>query len=129
MQIGQYSLNRFGSEKNKKFLELMYTTQELLNPTRFFDIIPPGSIKRVDEENMTLEKFFREFKKPYHLRLQVGSPDSERIRYVANTDMIKVDRFAWVLCQFNEHNYKIIEKLFKEAFLKELVEQRSLLRR
>ena len=56
--INQIHPNKYGVEKNRKFMELMHNSKGLRGVTRFFDKLNCSvSFRRQPDKTMTLDKF------------------------------------------------------------------------
>ncbi len=117
MQRNQIKLGNRSVEKNRDFLRALYGTNDLERARKWFDILDSSvSVARQDDPNMTLEAFLDLMTDSFHIVLQTGSPFQDQIRYCASNIREEPNRFAWVQCPYNEHNYGVVSSLFEQVY-------------
>lgn len=117
MQKSQIILNSQKVDQNRNFLSGIYSA-ELLDARRWFDKLDYSvSAIRSTDRDMTLDKFLSFMDGSYEMRLQIGSPDPNRIRCCAyGSDSDGVEKFAWVEAPFNQYNLEVVGELFSECY-------------
>lgn len=117
MQRNQINLGNMSVEKNQEFLKVLYGTDDLERTRKWFDKLDCSvSAARQNDPDMTLEKFMGLMTDSFHIVLQTGSPFPDQIRYCASSIGERPDRFAWVECLYNEHNYGVVSRLFEQVY-------------
>ena len=107
-------------KKNRAFLRAMYSNKELDNADRWFDK-RDNSIPRETDLEMNLERYLRLMNASFYIRLQIGSPDPDKIRCGARGDDKEgTDRFLWIIAPYTEKNYDIVSQIFKRTYKTEL---------
>jgi hypothetical protein len=124
MKRNQLFLEQYSLKKNKEFFNEMFNSSSLVNCNKWFDIKNSRDLRRKFDETMTFDIFLDLMKRPYYIRLQMGSPDFERIRYMVNLHGDRkyegLTRFAFLECPFVERNYLVVSDLFKNIFGKDI---------
>ncbi len=122
MKHGQTgNLAQYGLESNKRFLVAISKADLDGFAIRFDTLDCSRSILSEQDEGMDLNTYLMLLNQEFSFFLQIGSPDSEFIRYCAvGRDINYVDRFLWIDCKCNESNYVIVAELFKKHFGVEL---------
>ena len=117
MQRNQISLNKKSIEENRQFLRLLYETDELEQANKQFDKLDCRvSFFREHDPDMTLDAYLDLMDGSFHMILQLGAEFQDQIRYGSRGSNDKgIDIFAWVECPFNEYNYSVVSRLFKEV--------------
>tara|TARA_Y100000310_G_scaffold330357_1_gene401845 strand:+ start:7638 stop:8057 length:420 start_codon:yes stop_codon:yes gene_type:complete len=118
MQRNQINLGNMFVEKNKEFLKALYGTEDLERARKWFNALDCSvSFARQNDPDMNLGRFLDLITDSFHIVLQTGSPSPDEIRYCASgSDDQRVDRFAWVECPYNEHNYGVVSLLFEKVY-------------
>lgn len=117
--INQIFLNKYGIKKNKRFLKALYENENLIGISKWFDF--KNGIQRQNDYDMSLEKFLELINSESMLRLQFASPDSEKIRYCARHLCEDSSKFAWIICPYNDNNFREVSRLFEESFGERLI--------
>ena len=120
MQRNQIKLNDlYTSEKNEEFLEALYNSEELKNVTKWFDKLDCSvSCRREKDPDRTLDNFLDLMSNSPIISLGTGSSYPEDIRYnvrVSDSQQY-IERFAWIVCPYNKHNYAVISELFENVY-------------
>lgn len=125
IRIGQFCLDEESTQKNVAFLEFM-TDAPLENRRVLFDKLSSDepSSQRLPNPDMTIEclkeiaserDWFRlQIALPHHIPLEI------RLCYMAREE--RVEHFIWVLCDFTEENYRILEEGMRQAYGKTVAE-------
>jgi hypothetical protein len=116
MQRNQLFLEDRTNEENKNFLKGLYDNNGLVATIKWFDILDGSSIRRHLDKDMTLDAFLKLMNGDYLIRLQIGSPTPDEIRYLADVRYERTNRFAWLECPLTKHNYNVVARLFKKTF-------------
>lgn len=116
MQRNQIFLEDRANEENKNFLKELYNSKRLVLADRWFDMLGGSYMRRQLDKDMTLDNFLKQMEGKYLIRLQIGSPTPNEIRYCARLLSAKPERFAWMTCPLTKHNYNVIDGLFKKAY-------------
>ena len=118
MQRNQINLSDKDIKKNRAFLKSLYETKDLKGAQKWFELLNASvSFKRRPDENMTLDIYLNLMTDKFDIILQICSPTPDQIRFSASGYINhKVEKFVWITCPFNRHNYRIISKLFKEIY-------------
>lgn len=117
--VNQIHLIERGIEKNKEFLVSLYNNEELKEVSRWFDKLDYSiSISRKLDRDMTLDEFIKGIDSESSFTFQLASPDPFYIKYCASyrDDSKNVNRFAGVICSYNDNNFDVISGLYKESF-------------
>lgn len=122
--LGNYPKNlRLGLRDNKNFLYALYNSKEFTDSRKWFDSLDCSkSLSRQIDVNMNLEKFLGLMSFSSDVFLKLGSPNEFEINYCAivHPSFFPSTQFAWFECSYNNHNYKVISKLFNQTFGKNL---------
>jgi len=115
--VNQIDLTEKGVEENKKFLGLLYNNEELVGAFKRFNKVDCSMAERLDKE-MTLDKFLERIDSESSIKFQLASPKPSDIRYCASfIDFSKnIEKQVWVICPYNDNNFKVVSRLYKEAF-------------
>lgn len=121
--VNQLKLIKKGVEPNKKFLELMYNNNKLVDVEKRFDFLDcKVSIRRQLNLDMTLDKFLEGVNDKSYVTLLINSPTPFEIRYgIVNFN--ERDEFVWVNCPYNLHNFDIVSRLYEESFKTKLEDE------
>jgi hypothetical protein len=118
----QLFLEKYPLRQNKKFLKLLYSTDELRDADKWFDF-RDNKIERQNDSLMTLEKFLKLISQEALIRLQIGSPEKDKIRYCIRLPDEGKSRFVWIQCPYTGYNFDFISKLYQKAFNKMLEDE------
>ncbi len=122
--INQLHPIKYGVEKNKQFLEQIYTNEELVEFTRNFDFLDCSvSFSRQQDKDMTLEKFLTLIDEESFILLQLASPNPYEIRYGIRLADKGVDRFIFIDGPYTDPNFEVVSRLYKQSFGKELEDE------
>ena len=121
MQRYQIYLGDRPLRQNKLFLRAMYNSQELEEASRWFDKKNYPPLARQPDKEMTLDSYLRLMTPSFHVILQTGSPDFDKIRCCARgSDKQGIERFLWIISPFTDRNYGIVSEIFKRIYKQEL---------
>lgn len=125
--INQIHLIKKGVKNNKKFLELLYNSDKLIEVSKWFDQLDcDASLKRLPNKEMTLEIFLKKINKKSYIILQINSPDPHEIRYYADfSEKRGVKKSLGLTCPYEE-NFEIVKDIYKTVFNLE-IEKESVL--
>lgn len=71
---------------------------------------------REKDEEMNLDSFLEIITRYYFVKLQIGSPASDIIRYHISGNQEGIERFCDIEFPFNNQNYTVISRLFNEIY-------------
>ncbi len=114
--INQIHLIKKGIKKNKKFLNLLYNCDKLVDAFKCFSKLDCTSIGGQRDEDMTLKKFLKGVNSEAYIMLQIGSPDPQYIRYFVSFIDNDIKRYLDVRCSRNKHNLDTLVSLYKKSF-------------
>jgi hypothetical protein len=117
MYRNQIDLLEFGINKNKGFLESLYSS-ELEKAHKWFSKLDCNALARQRDEAMTLGKFLASMDKGIvHAKLLIGSPDFRDIRHaVLLREPCEMNKDSWVECPYTTKNYNTVSHIFSETF-------------
>ncbi|MDP3882404.1 MAG: hypothetical protein Q8Q31_06005 [Nanoarchaeota archaeon] len=116
IHIQQIILDKKPIGQSKNFLKFIHTSDNI-EGGRVFDMLDGTQSRRRTDIGMTLDKYLLLNWTKRHVRLQIGSPASDRIIYFAGVDDQEgINHFAWVDCALTESNYKEIAGAFEQAY-------------
>ncbi len=120
MMKKQIKLDKRPIKQNKDFLKRIYSSN--LEGFRVFEMLDGTQMRRRVDEGMTLEKYLSLNWAKRHVRLQIGSPQYDRIVYCAaiNSKWEGITRFAWIDGPLTESNYQEISLIFRDIYGEEL---------
>jgi hypothetical protein len=125
--VNQLHPNKYGVEKNRKFVELMHKSRSLREVTRFFDFLNCNiSFRRQPDKTMTLDKFLGLIDSSSFITLQLASPSPWEIRYGIRTndkDDRETERFVFIECPYNARNFRAVSRMYRKAFDKNLEDE------
>jgi len=118
MKCNQIDLGNQGIKKNRAFLKALYETKELEGTKKWFDTLNSSvSLERQSDEDMTLDTYLDLMTEEFDIGIQICSPSPDQIIYFAVGFVNrKVQKFAWITCPSNRHNYQVVSRLFKDVY-------------
>jgi len=116
------SLVDYGLKKNKKFLKSIYEERNFFLVKKWFDFLNCSkSWRRETDKSMNLDKFLSKMDKEIYISLQLASPDPFKIKYGASfKDISNIERFIFMEMPYNNYNFNLISKIYKDSFNKKL---------
>lgn len=115
--INQIHLMQKGIEPNIRFLRSLYTCESLTGVNRWFDELDCNkSTHRIQDKNMTLERFLGHINKGMYTILQIGSPDPFDIRYGSLLRIEGVRKHLFIECPYTQVNLSAVERIYEESF-------------
>ncbi len=112
----QIKLIKKGIKVNKEFFKLMYNCG-FDEESKWFDKLDCNvSWRRQKDDSQTLENFVKGINKKAHIVLQLASPNPFEIRYSVSFRKEGIKKLAWVICPYNDDNFKKVGELYLKAF-------------
>ena len=115
--INQLDLSDRKRKLNKFFFRLVHECRKFEDVEQWFDKLDcKVSLRRMPDEDMTIDDFVKGLAHDPIVKLQIRSPSPYEIGYFASFRDGGVSRFAWLKCPSSDHNFSIMKELYMRAF-------------
>lgn len=113
--INQLSPKKYGVKRNQEFFRGMFNG-EFKEVNKWFDKLSCVYVNRRLDPDMNFETYIGIINKQSMIRLQLASPDPNKIVYAIISKYKLIESVFFLNCPYTDENFELVSGLYRESF-------------